>query len=522
MPMTRKDFGETMLKGMGAAAVASSLPSSLAGNAMSKRPPADRPNIVFVCSDQHSYKYAGYMGHPIVQTPNLDRIAGQGVAFTDHYCQNPVCVPGRAALMTGAYASDVGSYCNSTVWDGSHPTWTKLLQDAGYYCRATGKLDMNPDFDMGLDEYETSHGHRTKPDITSLFRRPTIFRYNERNNITGRPRDNRHRDQERTRHAVDFIRSDAPNRTQPWALWVGLTQPHPRFTALEQYYNQYYPDNVDLPEIPDGYLENLHLVFQELRHFKRIATPIPEDRIRKARAGYYGMITELDEYIGQVWDSLEVTGQLDNTLFIYTSDHGESLGEHGLWLKNNLFDVAARVPLVMAGAGIPQGKRVSTPVGHVDVVASILEWAGVKRPKYLRGHSLDGLMSGKKSDHPGFAFSETHSEGNATGSFTIRKGDWKYIHFTWYDGLLFNVQDDPGEFRNRIDDPAAQDVLADLRKTLHSQVDPEEVTVAAFRKQDKMLKDFAANMNDEQLFGLLKGRLGDGQARSMVSKLRGR
>ena len=114
---------------------------------------------------------------------------------------------------------------------------------------------------------------------------------------------------------------------------------------------------------------------------------------------------------------------MENTIFIYTSDHGESLGEHGLWYKNNLFDVAARVPLVMAGLGIPQNVEVDTPVGHVDLVATLLAMSGLERPKELRGHSLTPLMYGKRGDHPGFAFCETHSEGNCTGSFMIRQGD---------------------------------------------------------------------------------------------------
>jgi choline-sulfatase len=273
---------------------------------------------------------------------------------------------------------------------------------------------------------------------------------------------------------------------------------------------------VDMPNIPPGHLEDLHLVYQELRHFRRIATPIPEDRIRRARAAYYAMISELDEYIGKLLDALELSGQLKKTIFIYTSDHGESLGEHGLWYKNNLYDVAARVPLIMMGPGIPKGRRISIPVGHVDVVATMLEWAKIKRPPELRGYSLAPLLKGKSGNHPGFAFSETHSEGNCTGSFMIRKGDWKYIHFTWYDDLLFNVKEDPNEFNNRINDPETKDIVTELKTILESLVNTEAVTIKAFKAQEGILKKWANQKTENELFEQFKSRLGSGQARSMA------
>ena len=132
---------------------------------MSNSPTSARPNLVYICSDQHSFRFTGYAGHPLVQTPNLDRIARQGVTFTNAYCGSPVCVPSRACLMTGMYPSDCGSFCNSTVWDGSHPTWGTRLSNAGYDCRATGKMDLNLDFDMGFQETDTRNGHCRNPDI---------------------------------------------------------------------------------------------------------------------------------------------------------------------------------------------------------------------------------------------------------------------------------------------------------------------------------------------------------------------
>lgn len=515
--ITRREFGKSLATVFGITALASAgskdLPFAKTNN---------KPNIVFICSDQHSYNYAGYAAHPIVKTPNLDWIASHGVVFTNAYCGHPVCVASRSSMMTGMYASDCNSFCNSTVWDGKHPLWGKRLKDAGYYCRAVGKLDLNDDFDTGFEEIGTSHGHRHNPDITSLFRRPVAYRIGELLGVDGRAREKRHGDASRTEDAVDFIRSKSHKLNQPWALYVGLSQPHPRFAALKQYYDMYPTYNIDMPNIPPGHLEGLHLVFQELRRFKRIATPISEERIRRARAGYYGMITELDEYIGQIRNELEQTNQLKNTVFIYTSDHGESLGEHGLWYKNNLYDVASHIPLVIAGPGVPKRATVNTPVAHVDLCATILDIADVDIPSTLRGHSLLPLMFGKSEQHPGFAYSECHSEGNCTGSFMIRKGDWKYIHFTWYDDLLFNVAEDPGELNNLIDDPKTKGIQSELKDILHSQINPEEVTVRAFKTQERMLQDMANRMTEQELFETFKSRMGPGLARVLAAKCKGR
>jgi choline-sulfatase len=204
-------------------------------------------------------------------------------------------------------------------------------------------------------------------------------------------------------------------------------------------------------------------------------------------------------------------------VFIYTSDHGEMLGDHGLWYKNNLLDPAARVPLVISGPGIPKGKTIDAPVAHIDLIATMVEWAGGDGAE-LRGHSLAGLMADDAGSHPGFAYSESHSEGNCTGSFLIRKGDWKYVHFTWYDDLLFNLAEDPGEKVNRIDDPKAKPVLEELRAILKRQVDTEQVTKAAFAKQQAMLDDFARKMSEDELAKMLQGRLGKGLARVMAGR----
>jgi choline-sulfatase len=422
--------------------------------------------------------------------------------------------------MTGVYPSDVGSYCNSTVWDGSEPTWATRLSEAGTYCWATGKFDLNPDFSSGFHEVETRNGHYDNPDITSLFRNPPCYRMDERPDVDGRSRENDHHDAILTDHVVQFLKNESSSMSEPWLCWVGMSQPHPRFVAREDYFDSYSIDEIDLPDIREDDLEQMHLVYQALRHFKRVATPISEERVRRARAGYYGMITELDAYVGKIYDALEESGQLEDTVFIYTSDHGESLGEHGLWHKSSLYENASHVPLVIAGPGIEAGRTIDTPVAHVDIAATFFEYAGLDQPKTMRGHSLLPMLRGEgDGDHPGWTYTEAHSEGLSTGGFLIRKGPWKYVHFTYHDDLLFNLDEDPGEFSNRIGDTDVQDVVDELRSILNNEVDTERVTQEAFAAQNRMLEKIAQGKSAEELAQVFWDRLGPGQATLLAQKV---
>lgn len=477
------------------------------GASLLRARPGDRPNIVFICSDQHS----GRVMSPTVRTPNLDRLASLGTTFRNAYCASPVCVPARAAMMTGMFPSDAGSYCNSTPFDGRVPTWGNRLRDAGYFCWATGKLDLEEGRDYGFQEFKTGHGHSRRPDITSLFRAPLCYR-DERKQVNGTFRERAHSDEAKVRDALNFLRNEAPRQTRPWALYAGLHLPHPAFVAHTRYQQWYPPERVPLPDVSPEYLEQRHVVFQELANFKLISTPVPERRIRRTRAAYYAMVSELDSYVGRLLDGLEKAGRLENTLVVYTSDHGEMLGEHGLWLKNVLLENAARVPIIMAGAGLPRGKIVDAPASHVDLVATLLDVAGIPRDAKLRGHSL------LQTSHPGYAYSESHSEGNCTGSFMIRKGDWKYIYFSWYDPLLFNLKDDPGELHNLAGAPEFASVRNELHAMLTSLVDPDAVTERAFAEQDRRLKAMIEKNSAEEFYEELENRLGAGQARVLTKK----
>ncbi len=510
--LTRRGFGQTFAAGVGAQAAM--------GRVRQGGGRGRRPNILFICSDQHGGQIMGCNGYGLVRTPNMDRLAARGVHYRNAYCGSPVCVPGRASLMTGMFASDVGSYCNSTPFDGHAPTWATYLRDAGYYCWGTGKLDLVKGRDYGLKEVETSHSHCTHPDICSLFRRPLCYRVDERGDVNGEFRDREHGDESKVATALGFLREEAPRLQQPWAMWVGLLLPHPKFVAHKRFQGLYPPYRISMPNIPPGYLERRHVALQALASYRMISVPVSEERVRMARAAYYAMVTELDELVGKLVQEMERSGQWENTVIVYTSDHGEMLGEHGLWLKNTLLEGAARIPLILAGGGLPAGRTVDQPAAHVDLVATLLDLGGATIPGKLRGRSLLPLAGGQRGDHSGVAFSESHCGGNCTGSYMVRKGDWKYIYFSWHGSLLFNLKEDPGELNDLSPVAKYTDVRRELHGALTSLIDPDEVTERAFRAQERRLDELVRGKSPEQLLtDDLARRLGEGQARVLLKKL---
>ena len=515
MVITRRDFTKALAAGMGATIVPE---ISITGE---QNTVVKRPNILFLCSDQHSGRMlmGGPGRHVPVRTPNLERLASKGVHFRNAYCASPVCAPARAAMMTGRFASDVESYGNTTVYDGKAGTWANRLRDAGYNCWATGKLDLTAGKDLGFSEVKTGHGHSQHPDITELFRRPMCYRIDERELVDGRVGERGAHDKELIATGTNFVRSQSSAPAKPWVAYVGVTIPHPDFEAPEKYWHLYPPEQVPLPNLPPGYLENLHPVFQVLRDFSMLSTPIPEERIRRARSAYFGMITELDEALGAVLNELEQTNALKDTVVIYTADHGEMLGEHGLWLKRALLEGAARVPLIIAGADLPAGKVIDTPVSHVDLAATLVNLAGVQRPAEFRGTSLLPLIAGRPNAGPAHVYAESHMEGNCTGSFMIRRGDWKYIYFSYYsDNLLFNLREDPGEMNNLAGKPQTASIEKEMRDTLTSLVDPDAVTLRAFEKQDQFLAGLVRDNKADDFYQIIAGRLGQGQAALLTQR----
>lgn len=481
--------------------------SALEQGQAAQAPSNERPNILFICSDQHAGAVVGTNGHAIVKTPNLDRLAAMGTNFQFAYCGNPVCAPSRAGLMTGMFPSDVQSYCNSTPFDGHVPTWGNRLRDAGYDCWATGKLDLWANRDLGFTEVDTVHEHSLDPDVDSLFRSPLCSRAQDRDNVNGTFKADPHEDAARASKGIEFISAKRDSNARPWCAWIGFTEPHPPFRARAEYEHLYPPQDMPLPEWPEDYLERRHPEIQMQAGHSHFQLPIAAERKQRARAAYFGMITEMDKQIGRVLDALQESGHLERTIVIYTSDHGEMLGEHGLWLKSTLLDYASRVPLIVAGPGIPKGRIIRAPMAHVDLIATLMELAGA-RTSGLRGESLLPMLGGNSSAGPAVAYSESHSGGNSTGSFMIRQDQWKYIYFTAAEPLLFDMNKPYGEMNNLANDQKFAPVVEELHGHLTSLVDPDAITFAAFHRQDQVLHELIQKSSRAEFYKSTAGRLG--------------
>lgn len=462
---------------------------------MSSTRSTDRPNFLIIMSDEHGPMWSSTYGHPLIETPNLTRLAEAGVLFENAYSNTPLCVPARASFMTGRFASRV------RVWDNTVPiasdliTWPYLLRSLGYDPVLTGKMHMR-----GLDELhgftrQLTYCISSSREVTRAVQSwrkphpaadqpfPGILRAGAG---SGEPTEY---DDVVEKSALAFLR-DKQRREQPFALCVGYYTPHPPFLVPEPYFSRYYPDRVDLPNIPDGHLDELPEAASRLRRYFGFKGPFPEEAVLKARAAYFGLVSYLDDKIGRLLDALEETGLAENTIVIYTSDHGEMLGEHGLWSKASFYEQSSRVPMVVSWPGnLRNGVRVHEVVSLVDLTVTILDLAGVSVDGWnLDGDSLLPLIRGDTSSWKNEAFVEYFAHGTDRPQAMVRSGKWKfsYGHGAPPEMELYDLEADPGEFANLAGSPEHREVQERLlARVMEEWGDPDEFTARIADAQDE-------------------------------------
>lgn len=480
---------------------------------------SSRPNVLIVCTDQQNWSMNSVNGHPLVRTPNLARLAARGVNFRRAYCNSPVCVSARTALMTGRYPHEVGAYDNASPFAGGAPTFANLAHTAGYRCVASGKLDLWGGRDYGFEEIDAEHGHDTSPCVMAFFRDPMCRRCG-----TGAPqpppvREGPNSDQRYLRRTLEFIRQ---NRARPWLAWTGWNAPHNPYRCRRDLFESYPLDRIDLPSFPPDWRETEHPVMKLVRHHFCLPEPVDDGTLRIRRAAYYGMITEIDEMLGELLAALDETGQTDRTVVIFTSDHGDMIGEHGYFTKYSMYDASARVPLVMAGPGLPAAATVPAAVSHVDLCATIADLCGAAGGGEMRGRSLLPLACGR-ADASRPVYMELNAEAVSTGVFSIVDGDWKYNYYAGHRAQLFNLREDPGEWRDRAADPACADVRCRLDRQLREIVDPDEISARAFADQERRLtahlagRTLAGALGDAAYLRDFTRRMGDEQTRELLA-----
>ena len=464
----------------------------------------EQPNILVIMSDQHAPMFSAPYGHPIVQTPNMDRLAQNGVVFENAYCNSPICVPSRMTFMTGLHLHHSGIWDNGVPLPSDRVTWAHQLKSVGYDVVLSGKMHFR-----GLDQL---HGFRAQLayDINAQ-NLPKVRDWSdglESNHPVTEIKAKAGRSQEIdaddavTQASLTYLR-DPERKSQPWALVAGYVAPHPPFVVLQKYIDMYPAEEIDLPTIPEGHLDNLHPAYQrQLKWRGWQLDQITEENIRRVRSVYYGLVTYLDDQIGHLLKALEETGQLDNTIIIYVSDHGEMLGEHGLWHKCNFYEQSVRIPLIISGRDTPTGKRISEVVSTVDLTATLLDIAGVKSIAPLDGSSLFPLMKAENGEWKDEALSEFYADGSTRPWAMLRQGKYKLV-YSHHDPLeLYDLENDSGEFHNLAQQDDYQTVLNTMLSSLMERWNPDEINrlVLQSQKERRLIYDdlFAYLLNKDE------------------------
>jgi choline-sulfatase len=454
-------------------------------------------NVLFIMSDEHSRHVLGAYGNTVVKTPNLDRLAAEGTVFENAYANCPICVPSRASFATGRYVHEIGYWDNAFPYTGTPPSFGHRLHEHRHRCDSIGKLHYRGSEDPnGFDnEILPLHVLDGRGDIQGMLRQDPPKRTSTAQlagdagagESTYLAYDRQIRDA-----AIAWLGRAARERAgKPWCLFVSFVCPHFPLVAPPEFYALYPLDSLPLPrlrapqEFPD------HPVLRKLRaiqdyedHFR------DETHVRMAIAAYYGMVSFLDDNIGRVLRALEASGLSEETLVVYTSDHGDNLGTRTFWGKSNMYEEAVGVPLIMQGPGVPRSRRVGTPVSLVDGYPTILEAVGVPRvgaEADLPSGSLLGLAQGKDPERT--VFSEYHAVASVTGIFMIRFGRWKYVHYEGYRPQLYDLEADPGETRDLACEAGHEATLAEGLRRLRAICDPAEVTARAFADQEQRIAE---------------------------------
>ena len=461
-------------------------------------------NLILFESDNHHRDLLGAYGHPLVQTPNLDRIAADGVRFDNAYCASSLCCPSRASLATGRYPYQTGYWDNCLVYDGRLPSWMQRIRGQGHTCVSVGKLHFrSTEDDNGFsEEIAPMHIVDGIGGLVMLLRwsdsepqQPGQWQMYSTQSGVG-DSDYQTYDKEISRLAIDWLQNHAAQQDKPWVLYVSYTSSHPPFSVPQRLYDLYPWQDMPLPVAFRADEAPQHPAYQHIRHIKGIPAfgAEHEDTLRKIAAGYFGLITHLDEQIGRVLAAAENLGLLDNTRIIYTSDHGESYGNHGLMGKCQLLETAAAVPLIISGPDIPKAESSQQIVSQVDLFPTIVESVGAQladADAELVGTSLWPALNGHDADRLGYA--EYHASCSKTGSFMLRQGDDKLIYHADMPMQLFDLNDDPNETRDLVADRSGLQRANQLEKLLRTICDPEQVDARCKADQQARVMEFGGN-----------------------------
>jgi choline-sulfatase len=460
-----------------------------------------QPNILLIMADQIAAPALPMYGHKVVKTPHLAALASAGVVFDAAYCNFPVCGPSRFSMLTGMHATRVGAYDNASEFPASQPTLPYYLRAHGYHTALSGKMHfIGPDQQHGYQERLTTDIIGSDFALTAEWSAPepsspagatlkTILDAGPC--IRSLQLDY---DDEVAHCAVQklYDLARAPEQA-PFFLTVSFTHPHAPFTAPQDCWDLYRDDEIDLPAVaalPEGSLDMQTVWLNQSR--RSDLYKISDGVARNARHAYYGMITYIDRKVGELLTTLRLTGLDTNTVVIFLGDHGEMMGERGMWFKSTFFEWSARVPLIVSFPGRFPAQRRAEVVSLVDVLPTLLDLAEpgahAKTVDALDGRSLVTILEGKRiDDWPNIVISEYTADGVCTPCRMIRRGFYKYIYIHGQASLLYRLDSDPQERQNLSGVPEFAAIERELREALLRGWDPEMITADIVLSQRRRL-----------------------------------
>ncbi|MGI5819468.1 MAG: sulfatase [Armatimonadota bacterium] len=428
-----------------------------------------RPNIVHIHAESMDGRKMGCMGDPALQglTPNLDSLAEDGVLFTNAYSTCPVCNPSRASMFSGKYPHYYDCWNNHEGLREGTPILRDALNAAGYQTAMIGPLDY------------TWGKHSIRDQVGSWTRSANILRPISRTPLPEVTADDApyRRDWDWTWQACEWIR-EASRHDSPFSCYLTTALVHPAFRAARRHMDMIDPDSIEMPPDIGPVGDDDHPVMRYIRITKNCDKGLSEAMVRQIRHVYYAMIIALDEVVGRVLDTLDDLGLRDNTYVVFSSDHGEMCGEQNQILKRTMFESSIHEPLIVTGPDVRRGASVDTPVSLIDLYPTFMDMARTRYeehaltdawPGALDGESLMPQLAGDAPRSRDWAFAEYNGDRVNTGTYMLRRGQWKYIKHVGYEPRLYDLEADPWE----IDDVASTrtEVVAEMEGALRANFD---------------------------------------------------